>query len=309
MIGDIDSTMPVGMTHLLERNHEIYQQHGGVVTGVRYDTLEEMSLDTFLKDVVPTIKDRKEKLCLIKDSVRQNIYRILDDNVAIFHYTNIEDVFLDAFMERLANEQPLAVTLNLTYPLIYYATGRDGDKRICVSIPEKQFTYHTVRNGVSPFVAWHPPLWLYMRMTAANVPTDVKIGVVLDRTDDAKDTTVYHLPLPNCGSSFGICFGSTHLTNPGGGALTEAAAIELTYQRLFNSEFNHDLTSNSEEDEYDRLCNTLPTAAEFRAELDHHSGGATRYAVRVKYAFSDRANLYKYHYRGSVRGEDFLKRI
>lgn len=309
MIGEIDSTMPIGITHLLERNHEIYQQHGGVVTGVRYDTLEEMSLDMFLKDVVPTLKDRKEKLCIIKDSVRQNIYRILDDNVAIFHYTNIEDVFLDAFMERLANEQPLSVTLNLTYPLIYYATGREGDKRICVQIPEKQFTYHTMRNSVHPFVAWHPPLWLYLRMTAANVPTNVKVGVVLDRADDAKDTTVYHLPLPNCSTSFGICFGSTHLTNPSGAALTEAAAIELTYQRLFNSEFNHDLTVGSEESEYERLCGSLPTNADFRKELDSHSSGSARYAVYVKYAFADKANLYKFHYIGACRGEDFLSRI
>ena len=127
MIGDIDSTIPVGVTHLIERSGEVCQQHGGVVTAVQYDSLEEMPLEKFLTEVVPTLKDRKESLTIIKDTVHAYMYRILNDNVAIYHVQNVEDVFIDAFMEKLANERPFSIEPNLTYPLVKYATNRNAD--------------------------------------------------------------------------------------------------------------------------------------------------------------------------------------
>jgi hypothetical protein len=310
VIGDIDSTLPVGMTHLIDRADEICQQHGGVVTAIRYDSLEEMDLDKFLKERVPNLKENRNNLVIIKDTVRQNMYRILNDNVAIYHIKEISDVFIDAFMERLANEQAFSVTLNLTYPLIHFATTKYGEKLICVSIPEKQFTYHVSDRGFEPFLAWHPPLWFYLKLNPANIPQNVKIGVVLDRSDDAKKATVCHLPLPNCYPDGNICFGGTHLTNPNGGALTEAAAIELKYQQLFNSNFNSDLLQDREIQQIEAMCKARKDWPECEKELNNFKNSfQARFAIRYKYAFMERASVFKFQYRNSRNGEDFLAHI
>ena len=307
MIGDIDSTMPVGITHLIDRDGEICQQHGGVVTSVQFDSMEEMSLDKFLNDVVPTLKDRKDSLTIIRDTVHSSIYRILNDNVVIYHINNVEDVFIDAFMEKLANERPFSIAPNLTYPLVKYATTRNGEKLICVSIPEKQFTYRTMENVLDPFVVWHPPMWFYVKLSPANIPTGVRIGVVLDRVEDPDRAEVFHLPLPNIYQNGNVCFGSTHFNNPNPDrALTEAAAIELTYQRIFNSAFNHDLVEDREEDEYTRLAKLDPDWDATLQEIRNTSSPTKRFALRVKLAFKERAGVFKFQYIRRISGHDFL---
>ena len=307
MIGDIDSTIPVGLTHLIDRQGEIFQQHGGVVTAVQFDTLEEMPLERFLNEVVPTLKDRKDSLAIIKDTVHSMMYRILNDNVAIYHVQKVEDVFIDAFMEKLANERPFSITPNLTYPLVKYATNKSGERLICVYIPEKQFTYRTMENIVDPFVIWHPPLWFYVKLSPANIPTGVRIGVVIDRAEDPDRTEVYHLPFPNIYQNGNICFGGTHFNNPNPDkALTEAASIELTYQRIFNSAFNHDLVDECEEEEFDKLARLDPEYPEVLKQIRNSSSPTKRFSLRIKLAFKERASLFKYKYRRCISGHDFL---
>ena len=307
MIGDIDSTIPVGITHVLDRANEVCQQHGGVVTSVQFDRLEEMTLKEFIDNVVPTLDKNDDKLMIIKDTVKQNMYRILRDNVAIYHITGMQDVFFDTFLDNLMCERPLSITPNLTYPLISYATTKNGEKIITVAIPSKQFTYHSSSSSVKPFVVWHPPLWLMCKLTPANIPSDVKIGVVLDRADDPADVSVYHLPLPNCYNDGNICFGGTRFTNPNPNkALTEATAIELTYQRLFNSAFNLDLVSSSESESFITLCKRLPDWETVIKNEVQSGSDFVRYANRIKYAWRDQSSVWKYNYRKMCDGRRFL---
>ena len=305
MIGDIDSTLPIGITHIMDRSNEVCQQHGGVVTQIQFDRLEEMSLEQFLTDIVPTMK-AEERFTIIKDTVRQNMYRILRDNVAIYHITGIRDVFVDTFIDNLLSERALSITPNLTYPLIQYSTTKEGEKYITVSIPSKQFTYHCADTRLEPFVVWHPPLWMRVKLTPANVPNDVKIGVVLDRTEDPNEADVCHLPLPNCYESGDICFGSTRFNNPNPDKpLTEAMAIELTYQRLFNSAFNMDLTRRAEVDAFYELCKGLNDFEKIKEDLNTGSDFA-RYAKKVKYGWRDQSSIWRYPYRRMMDGRRFL---
>ena len=306
MIGDIDSTIPVGITHIIDRVDNVCQQHGGVVTAVQFDKLEEMTLDKFISEIVPTMQSNNDKFIVIKDTVRQNMYRILKDNVAIYHITGMQDVFFDTFIDNLMSDRPLSITPNLTYPLIHYATTKNGEKIIVVSIPSKQFTYHSSQRSIPPFVVWHPPLWLRVKLTPANIPSSVMIGVVLDRSDDPADVDVFHLPLPNCYNDGNICFGGTRFNNPNPDKpLTEAAAIELTYQRLFNSEFNLDLVSSTEYQEYLRVCKTLPDYDKFKDSVET-GGDFSKYANRVKYGWRDPSSIYKFNYRRMCDGKRFL---
>ena len=304
MICDIDSTIPIGVTHLVDRQNTICQQHGGVVTAVNFDKLEEMSLEKFISDIIPTMGERKNELTIIKDPVQQAMYRILNDNVAIYHITEIKDVFFDNFIEKLMSEQQINITPHLTYPLVHYATTKNGEKYITVAIPPKQFTYHASSATIKPFVVWHPPLWLRCKLSPANVPTGITIGVVLDRTDDPKKSSVCHLPLPNCFMDGRICFGGTHFETPNGRTLTEAMAIEMTYQRLFNSEFNMDLVNPSEFTEFQKVCSTLPDYEQFKGELDGSS--MKNYTAAIKYEWRDQSSIWKYKYRQMCNGRDFL---
>ena len=311
MIGQIDSTASMGITHLIDRQNEFFQQHGGVVTQIHFDTLEEMTLDQFITDVVPTLKERKESMTIIKDPVRNCMYRILGDNVAIFHITDIKDVFFDHFVDRMLSDRPIEVKLNLTYPLIYYATQKNGDKKICVHIPAKQYTYHTAGGKVAPFVVWHPPMWFGVRLNAANLPQSVYIGVVLDKVLDYKDQRLYHMPLPNCYRSGEICFGGTHLTNTNKDVnVTESMAIELTYQRLFNSEFNIDLVTPHDLDEMNNMIAAMPKHEEITKDLNNSGcSEVSRHAKRIKYVFGDQANIWKFHYMDLCDGAQFLERL
>lgn len=311
MTGDIDSSLPVGITHLVDRTNSVCQQHGGVVTQVQFDTLEEMTIEQFIKDVVPTMLEDKDKFTIIKDPVRSTMYRILNGNVACYHITDMKDVFFDSFMDKLLTERPLSITPNLTYPLIHYATNRNAEKQICVVIPSKQFTYHESTHTVDPFLAYHPDLWLYVKLSQANIPTGVRIGVVLDRCDNANMMDVYSLPLPNVYVDNGnICFGGTHFTNPNPNKeLSEAAAIEMTYQRIFNSEFNHDLTRSWEEENYMEVCKRLPTYKDFENEYKKCEYGTARFALLVKYAWADRAGVLKTRFRRMCSGKEFLSSI
>jgi hypothetical protein len=294
------------MSHLLDRKHEVCQQHGGVVTSVSYDKLEEMTLKEFIDNVVPTLDKNDDKFMIIKDTVRQNMYRILKDNVAVYHITGIQDVFFDLFLDNLMSERPVSITPNLTYPLISYATTKNGEKVITVAVTPKQFTYHSSSSAVKPFVVWHPPLWLQCVLTPANIPSNVKIGVVLDRSDDPADVTVYHLPLPNCYSDGNICFGGTRFNNPNPNkALTEATAIEMTYQRLFNSEFNMDLVTGSEASEFYKLCQKLPDWDQIKDDLEKGSD-YSRYAKKIQYGWRDQSSIWKYNYRRICDGRRFL---
>ena len=107
MIGDIDSTFPTGLMHLVDRQSDLFHQHGGVVTAVHFDSLEEMSVDEFVTRVVPTLKGDKEHFTVIKDSTREQVLRILGDNVARYHIKDIQDVFFDtARTENIHHAEP-----------------------------------------------------------------------------------------------------------------------------------------------------------------------------------------------------------
>ena len=90
MTGDIDSTFPAGLMHLVDRQSDLFHQHGGVVTAVHFDSLEEMTVDEFITRVVPTLKGDKEHITVIKDSTKEQVLRILGDNVARYHIKDIQ---------------------------------------------------------------------------------------------------------------------------------------------------------------------------------------------------------------------------
>lgn len=308
MIGDINSTLPCGQSHLIDRTSEVVHSHGGIVTAFQFDTLEEMSLEDFMKDVLPKLGKDSENLTIIKDPFTSNIVRILKDNVAVYHITGMQDVFFDSFIERLQMERPVRIQPNLQYPLVEYSATGEGKKAFCVAIPARQFTYHPATRSLSPFVIWHPTLWLYVRLTAANIPDAVRIGAVLERREKIEETQIYRLPFPNIYDNGNICFGGTRFDKLGTGELTVAAAIEMTYQRLFNSEFNFDLMSGTDIRHMISMYESMPVDKEYDTKYNKSSDSNWHYLVALSRVFKEQAGMLKFNYQPMCNGDRFLGR-
>lgn len=309
-IGDIDSTLPVGQMHLVERSSDLFHQHGGIATAVQFDSLEEMSLDKFLTEVAPTMKDRKDTFTVIKDTTHDQLVRILGDNVAIYHVTGMQDVFYDAFVERLVSGEKITITPNLRYPLIQWKVDEDGSRDITVEIPPQLFEMEV--NGISKrFPIYHPLMWMRVRLTPANVPTMTRMAALREHVDDLDNAQLGHMPFPNVHDSGDICWGHTAYQTPKGVKLTESVAIELTYRRFFNSQFNYDLLSSRDMSEIERIYDKMPKIKEFQDMLTSRrgdSGSSYRHMIRLARVFSELDGVRQFKPYNSMSATDFLAR-
>lgn len=307
MTGDIDSTFPTGLMHLVDRQSDLFHQHGGVVTAVHFDSLEEMTVDEFITRVVPTLKGDKEHITVIKDSTKEQVLRILGDNVARYHIKDIQDVFFDAFAERLLQGQKIAITPNLKYPLIRWCVLDAGAKDITVEIPPTQFEMDL--QGVDQRLhIYHPRMWLRVQLTAANVPDQVMMVAVPEHMNDLEKTKVCHLPFPNIFDSGNICWGDTSYDVPPGVKVTEAVAIELTYQRFFNSQFNYDLLDDRDKLSAERAYKDLPKVDEYEALLSRysHNGSSILHMIRLARVFSDLESMKAFKFTEIMPADRFL---
>lgn len=307
MTGDIDSTIPIGLMHLVDRSAEVIHQHGGIATSVAFDSLEEMTIDEFVRDYVPKLKGDNSTFTIIKDSTREQLFRILGDNVARYHIKSIKDVFYDQLIERLMSDQEISLTPNLSFPLIQWSVKKEsGMKSITVEIPPRQFAMH-LQGFKEPFVVWHPTLWMKIEMTSANVPNQVYLGCVQQHLTDFNNEYVMAMPFPNVFGYGGICWGGTSYDVPQGMALTENAALMMTYNRYFNSEFNYDLLDNQDKMHFREIYEKMPKNDKIDKLLKKYSGsGDKEHMLYLAAVFAVPENLNKFKYRRLMKASEFL---
>ena len=308
MTGDIDSTIPAGLTHLIERKSSLFHQHGGVATEVAFDSLEEMSLDDFIEKVVPTLKTRKDALTILKDTTREQLVRILADNVAIYHVTGIQDVFYDVMIEKLMSDQQITIMPNLQFPLIMWKVEQSGEKVVCVEVPENQFEMAHSNWPKERFVIWHPRLWLKIKLTVQNVPCAWRLRAAPLHPQNLETDRLYTVPLPNVFDSGDICWGNTRFTRSGDEQLNVNDAILLSLNRFFGSTFNFDLLNGQDEMNMTNLYKALPTIEKFdkmlkRAERDSH----VSHMIRLFRCFQDKESLARFKYHAAETAKSFLE--
>jgi len=308
MTGDIDSTIPVGVTHLVDRHSEVFHQHGGVATAIEFDSLEEMTIEQFIRDCVPKMKQDSNTFTVIKDSTRDQIFRILGDNVARYHIRSIKDVFFDDLVARLLSDQEISLTPNLSFPLIQWVVQKEnGMKSITVEIPPRQFAMH-LQDFKEPFVVWHPTLWMKINMTSANVPDRTYMGCVQQHLNDFDKEYIMAMPFPNVFNYGGICWGSTNYQMQQGVNLTENAAIVLTYNRYFNSEFNYDLLDSQDSMHMKEIYDKLPKDDHIEALLKRNNGSRDKaYMLMLARVFRDLDTMNKFPMRRLMRAQEFLE--
>lgn len=306
MTGDIDSTLPVGMTHLIDRSSDIIHQHGGVATQVAFDSLQEMSIEDFVKNVVPTLGHSDDRFAIIKDTTSDQMVRILRDNVAVYHITGIRDVFFDKMLERLMEDQQVTITPNLQFPLIQWKVMQSGEKLLVVEIQENQFSMRH-SSFTDNHVIWHPRLWLKMRLTVQNIPSAWRLRAVQQHPRDLANDRLLHVPLPNVFQSGDICWGSTHYNRADTDkALSENDAILLTLDRFFNSTFNFDLIDDEDMMQMSRLYDEMPKLPEYDKEIND-TGSGQAHMLRMFRCFSEHDSINRFRYRTAETAQRFLE--
>ena len=306
MTGDIDSTLPIGRTHLIERKTDIIQQHGGVATQIAFDSLTEMSIEDFVRNVVPTLGHDNDKFMVVKDTTSQQLVRILKDNVAVYHITDIKDVFFDKMLERLMQDQQITIRPNLQFPLIQWQVLESGEKLIVVEIPEDKFCMRH-QAFTEDHVIWHPRLWLKMRLTVQNIPSAWRLRAVAQHPRDLANERLLYVPLPNVFASGDICWGSTHYNRANSDqALSENDAILLTLDRFFNSTFNYDLIDDEDLMHMKNLYEELPDELELDGQISE-AGTGKSHMLRMFRVFAERDNLNRFRYGLAETAQRFLE--
>ena len=303
---DIDTTIPVSVTHFIAQDGQVFHTHGGVVSRIQYESIEEMPINDFFDTVAPTLKGQKDLVVFGRDSVHEKMYRLIGDTAVIYHGAKMTDIFLDDFYHQLQEDKPMELNLNLPYPLVSYKQEKGGYKRICVYIPEAPFLFQSMEPTEYSFSVWHPPLWLGLRLTPSNIPNAHRICVVLERARKLEETKLFSLPFPNVHSNGEICFGSTTFAQASDDdMITEADAIQKTYNRFFTSGFNHDLTGSVKKEAMRYQYEHLPKDEEIDAEVqkvlaDKSMGFDDRedrlYFLRLSRCFKNRADVFKFPY-------------
>ena len=291
----VDGTIPVHVTHFVEREGEMFHLHGGVASKVEFDSFEEMPIDDFYKDVAPTLAGKHDIVVFGRDGVQETMFRLLGDTATIYHGVKISDVFVDDFYKCLQEDKPFSLDLNLSFPLVRYTKDKTGGSKICVYIPESEFTLNSTFG--KSWRIWHPPIWLSVRLSSTNVPNQHRLCVVPDREETVKATKIFHIPFPNVHEDGEICFGHTTMTLREGQVLTEAAAIQMTYNRYFMSQFNHDLMYQDKREPLERQYRSLPKDPEIEEAMQQCVPDSDEALfLKIARCFKTKSDMFKFPY-------------
>ena len=249
----IDDMTPVQDMHLFELpNQELIMQHGGVATRVSFDEVKRMPLHYYLANMVPKADNSEPRCDVIRDYEHNNVTLILNDQVAVYHVTGVNDVAMRDLADALQVQKDFEFVPNIPFPLIYYKQTAE-EKWITVAIEAKWFHYNSKRLGINGLKVMHPPLWLNVKLSNANVLLGARVAVVRNSELHWQDTKLYHLALPNVWHNHDICLGGTRILDQIDSP-TMGQTIMLVYNQVFNSEWNLDLVMS------DRVVKTVGEA-------------------------------------------------
>ena len=85
-------------------------------------------------------------------------------------------------------------------------------------------------------------------------------------------------------------------------------AIELTYQRFFNSQFNYDLLDDRDKLSAERAYKDLPKVDEYEALLSRysHNGSSILHMIRLARVFSDLESMKAFKFTEIMPADRFL---
>jgi len=234
-----DILTPGSVAFLVDSRNDFVLQHGGSVTRVGFDRLEQMSVDHFLANEVGKLKAKDRSLTLLRDSVSGTYAVILGDQVLRYHVTSVEECPLDDVIRRLRTKDDLSLSFNIPYPMVSYVQS-GGSEHVTIELPPtlRQFRSRIYNVDTALYL---PPMWFRVSFNAAGAMHEAAIAVVPERSAVRRKTRLYRLPLPNNWDTGRICFGGVSFVAPGEGSKSLGERMQGALDMLFSSDWNSDL--------------------------------------------------------------------
>lgn len=241
----LDTITPASVAHLFDTGSKFFHQHGGIATKVDYSKYHVMDIETFKKEIVPTLGRENNNLITVRDSMSGQFVRLLKDEAVVYETTSVKDVPLAKLAEELHTKSAFTLLLDSPFQVICYIQKKDGTKHITVRIPERPFVMNLTPDmqdatGLhEPQTLWHPPLWMHVCMTGSNTWTNGYVLAAPETYADPLDTELFSLGLPHTYENGHVCWGDARLKDAATAeSPTEGMVIQTLYQMLFNSNFS-----------------------------------------------------------------------
>ena len=241
--------------------HNLFHEHGGVVTKLLYDKLERMDLATFLSTEVPALQKQSDDVFVIRNSVAGAVSFIIGDCVLKYHVQNVEECPLQTMVKYMEDIDERCLVPDIHYPIIAYKNSK-GMTTVTIALPPCTRLYTNEDFEVENLKIYTPPMWAKIRFMETGTLADngFAVAVVPDKTVRPLESTLYHWPLGNsqpprtAGYEGVACFGHTRLNlPPHDGKLTNGQIVQASLDRFFNSHFNDHLLQPLPAQEHERL--------------------------------------------------------
>lgn len=278
----LDTITPASMAHLFNTGSSVFHQHGGIATRVDYEKYHVMDIETFKKEVVPTLGKENQNLITVRDSVSGQFVRLLKDEAVVYETTSVRDVPLVKLEEQLHTKSAFTLLLDSPFQVLCYIQKKDGTKHITVRIPERPFVMNLTHDMAEatgfhePQTIWHPPVWMHVCMTMNNTWTGGYALAAPDICRDPLDTELFSLGLPHTYDNGHVCWGDARLKDVATeDKPTEGTTIQMLYQMLFNSNFSdHTVPQTANIEKTAEVYKSLPRIDYYDDLIKHaHSTG------------------------------------
>lgn len=239
---EINDLSEVRDAHLIELRNEVMLEHGGIVTRMRFDTVEAMSLETFKRKVLQGLKPDGDSLLVVKDTAAGSYTFILGDQAIRYKITEAAECSLGDVVEQLRITQcNKDVIHNMPMPFVR-EHGVGGGNVITAVFPAEQRGYK-YRGNV--YNIWIPRHWFGIHVDMGGRVTDNKLCVCPSWNPEFSKTLLYNWPLGNVYPDGHVCTGTSEVE-----AVIDTRSMSTIdmliqgHERVMNMNCNDDLLLN-----------------------------------------------------------------
>ena len=206
---EVEDCVIADAAHLIERRNDVMLEHGGVVTRMSFDSVEEMSLDAFKRFVVPRMGEAESSLTVVKDSAAGSYSFILGDGVTRYKVNSVRECSLADVCEELKRgaDAKFDEIYNMPMPLIRDVRRTDV-RRVTAAFPSEERIYKRFDKKYKIYI---PPTWFAVSLRPDNQLIECGMCVVLEWESKFEDTKLLRWPLSNVWSSGTVCLGDSEV--------------------------------------------------------------------------------------------------
>lgn len=233
---DLDTDTPVCDAFFIDRDSDMFHQHGGVTTRVLFQNVEEMDISELKKELEKPIE--QDQLMTVRSVQGKYMMMLRGDRVIRYNGCTFQDCVTGQMMKLMQDNAGMVYTPMSQYPLLHVQI-KDQAKVVTVRVPKHKILFQGDKSiGSIEDEVMLPDLWFSCRMSLANTVQSAYVAVEDTLDPDPKRCKLRQLCFPNTYTSGSICFGGTR-TDTTFDTMTESMVVSATISRLFNSLWNN----------------------------------------------------------------------